>query len=262
MTNAVVVTRPAPQGRVMAQRIAELGLKPVMFPLLEIHPLANLAALDQALASVHDYAMVVFVSPNAIDAALPRIGAWPAGVSIGVVGEGSRRRLAHYGVTSANADIVSPGAGERMDSETLLRKIDLARLRGRRALVVRGETGRELLTDALRVAGVEVTQLAAYRRSAPVMDDARRQTLQQLAATQNTWIMTSSEAVCILTQQAEQSLGVPGLRQIQQQSVLVSHARIGEVAELLGFTKVMHCDPGDDALLDGLRSVDEGRGPG
>ena len=47
---------------------------------------------------LHDFALVAFVSPNAIDAAFAHIpdfhDTWPAGVTVAVVGEGSRAALA------------------------------------------------------------------------------------------------------------------------------------------------------------------------
>jgi hypothetical protein len=57
----------------------------------------------------------------------------------------------------------------RSDSEHLLQALDLARLAGRRVLVVRGEGGRELMPDALRRAGATVETVAAYRRAVPAL---------------------------------------------------------------------------------------------
>ena len=98
MTGIVVITRPLAQARPLAARVAALGREVELLPLLEIAPLPDQAGLRAALerlcAPEPAYAMVAFVSPNAIDAAFAHIKQWPAGVTAAVVGEGSRLALA------------------------------------------------------------------------------------------------------------------------------------------------------------------------
>ena len=103
MTGAVVITRPRQQAEPLARAVAALGRRPVLLPLLEISPLpeAEQGGLRRVLAGLDAYALVVFVSPNAIDAAFAHIERWPTGVDIGVVGEGSRTPLARHGVLEA-----------------------------------------------------------------------------------------------------------------------------------------------------------------
>jgi uroporphyrinogen-III synthase len=121
------------------------------------------------LDDLASYALVAFVSPNAIEAAFAHIERWPAGVDIAVVGEGSRAALAKHGVQGGSVRIHCPLDPARSDSEHLLQALDLARLAGRRVLVVRGEGGRELMPDALRGAGAAVETVAAYRRAVPAL---------------------------------------------------------------------------------------------
>ncbi len=209
----VVITRPRAQAEPLAAQLAQLGIDARIFPLLEVQALpagsAQEAALAAALARLTDYALVAFVSPNAIDAAFAQLGAghrWPRGVIAAVVGDSSRQALARHGVTDANADVASPTDPERTDSETLLQVLDLPALAGKKALIVRAETGRELLADRLRDAGVIVEQVAAYRRSAPVLDQAQRTQLQALIDTDGgaVWVITSSEALRNLQQMVAQ----------------------------------------------------------
>lgn len=253
MPNPIVITRPRAQAEAFAQRISALGREAIVFPLLEIHPLADPAPLLAALANLNDYAMVAFVSPNAIDAAFSILHGWPAGVPLAVMGEGSRNALAHYGVTSANTAIVSPLDPERTDSQTLLEALDIGALRGKRVLIVRGETGRELLADALRAAGIQVDQVAAYRRTAPVLDDACRKQLSALLNTKNDWIVTSSEALRNLLQMVKQVSDDAGVAKMQQQSIVVPHVRIEETAQMLGFSDITLTGSGDERLLAALQ---------
>lgn len=253
MTKSVVITRPIAQAETFAQQVVAQGRNAIVFPLLEIKPLADPAPLRAALADVTGYAMVAFVSPNAIDATFKIVCDWPKGVALAVIGEGSRAALARHGLTSANAEIISPLDPERTDSETLLDALDLNALRGKRVLIVRGETGRELLADALRGAGIDVVQVAAYRRNAPALDSTQQIRLKELANSENDWIITSSEALRNLIQMAQQVLGDDGVAKMLQQQIIVSHVRIEETARALGFRRITLTGSGDEQLLAALQ---------
>ena len=254
MPDAVVITRPRAQADALAQQVAALGREVVVLPLLEIFPLDDQAQLIATLAGLARYAMVAFVSPNAIDAAFAHIDAWPPGVTIAVLGEGSRAALARHGIDAANATIVSPRDASRSDSENLLRTLDRAALKGRDVLIVRGESGRELMADGLRAAGAVVTTVAAYRRSVPALTPALKETLLGLLERDNDWIITSSEALRGLLALVGQ-LGAPeAVAKMQQQHVIVPHARIGETANSLGLARLTLCGSGDERLLAALQS--------
>lgn len=254
MPDPVVITRPAPQAAPLAERVAALGHEVALFPLLDIQPLPDQSALRAALADVSGYTLVAFVSPNAIAAACALRRDWPRSVTLAVMGEGSRAALARCGVDASNATIVSPANTERTDSQTLLETLNLDRLRGRKALILRGETGRELLGDALRSAGMEVMQLAAYRRSIPSFDQDRRRELARLLACDSLWIITSSEALRGLLDMARMLDGNDAVVALQQKRLLVPHLRIEETARGLGFHSVRLTGSGDEALLAALQS--------
>lgn len=254
MPDPVVITRPLAQGAPLAGRLAALGHEAVLFPLLDIQPLPDQSALRAALADVSGYALVAFVSPNAIAAACAVRKDWPPDLTLAVVGEGSRAALAREGIDAGNATIVSPANTERTDSQTLLETLDLASLRGKKALIVRGETGRELLADALRAGGMDVVQLAAYRRSIPPFDPARRQELARLLACDSRWIITSSEALRGLLDMARALDGEDAVVKLQHQRLIVPHVRIEETARALGFHSVRLTGSGDEALIAALQS--------
>lgn len=255
MIRPVVITRPRAQADALAARLAELGVAVHCFPLLEIQPIQDDAVLRDTLGRLRDYAMVAFVSPNAIDAAFAYIDQWPVEVIAAVVGEGSRQALARYGVNAGNAQIVSPIDPNRTDSETLLEVLDLAALKGRRALIVRAETGRELLADCLRAADVEVEQIAAYQRGMPVFDAQRRAQLADLLAQPMSWVITSSEALRYLLEMARQLAAETGVEQMLGRQLIVPHPRIAETAYALGFTHVMQTASGDEALVAAIQSA-------
>jgi uroporphyrinogen-III synthase len=206
------------------------------------------------LANVSDYALVAFVSPNAVDAAFAHIEDWPPEVALAVVGEGSRAALARHGIDGPRYRIYAPIDASRSDSEHLLQALDIAALRGRKVLVVRGETGRELLPDALRGAGIDVETVAAYRRAVPGLTPDLEASLRTLLAAPNDWIITSSEALRGLSRLVEQLDGATSVAKLQQQRLIVPHARIAETAGALGFTAVTLTGSGDERLLAALQS--------
>ncbi|HYD96338.1 MAG TPA: uroporphyrinogen-III synthase [Noviherbaspirillum sp.] len=252
-TRPVVITRPLAQAAPLAQKFAAAGRHAEVFPLLDIQPLPDQSALHAALRDIRRYAMVAFVSPNAIDAAFAHLQDWPREVALAVVGEGSKAALARHGVTPQNATIFSPLDPQRTDSQTLLEALDLDALRGRRVMIIRGETGRELLADALREQGVEVEQVAAYRRSAPALDDAGARRLLALLEAGADWIITSSEALRYLLQMVRDASGDAGVAKMQQQHIVVPHVRIAETAQTLGFVQVTQTGSGDEPLLAALQ---------
>ena len=253
MPDTVIITRPLAQAGPLAARVAALGLPVELLPLLEISPLPDQTALRAALAAIASYALVAFVSPNAIDAAFAHIQQWPAGVTLAVLGEGSRAALAAHGVTPETVHIVSPADSAHSDSEHLLQTLDLAALKDRPVLIIRGESGRELMADGLRAAGARVEVVAAYRRSVPQLTTRLEATLRRLLSQQNDWIITSSEALRNLLNMAAQLTELDGVAKMQQQKIIVPHRRIAETAHSEGFINVLLTGSGDESLLGALQ---------
>lgn len=250
----VVITRPLAQAAPLAARLAAHAIDSHVFPLLDIQPLPDQTELKAVLGRLSDYAMVAFVSPNAIDAAFAHLSRWPMGVIAAVVGEGSRQALLRHGVSEATAQVVCPVDPLRTDSETLLEVLDLPALAGKKALIVRAETGRELLADRLRDAGVTVEQIAAYQRSAPPLDESRRQQLGRLIGERCDWVITSSEAMRYLKSAVLEVAGEDGWARLRQARLIVPHERIAETARKLDFTHIIQTASGDEALIREIQS--------
>ena len=254
MSDTVVITRPRAQAEGLARRVTQSGRTAVVLPLLEIDPLPDQAQLRETLAGLERYAMAVFVSPNAVDAAFAHIARWPAQVAVAVVGEGSRAALARHGVTDDCATIHCPPDPAFSDSEHLLATLDLSTLRGRPVLIVRGETGRELMADSLREAGALVTTVAAYRRSIPVLTPELDAQLRALLAGTHHWIITSSEALRGLAGIVARLGPEDYVAKLQQQQLIVPHARIEQTARELGLEQVTLTSSGDDGVFAALQS--------
>lgn len=244
----IVVTRPRVQAAALAEAIAAAGGTPLLFPLLEISPAPDPRPLAEALARLADYAMAVFISPNAVDHALPAVlrrGPWPAGLLPAAVGQGTVRALAAYGV----AGCIAPG--ERFDSEALLALPELAatRVAGRRIAIFRGDGGRELLAGTLRERGAAVDCVTCYQRSGPAHG------VEPLLAA---WCAGGLDALTVSSSEGLRYLvdllDAEGRERLRDTPVFVPHARIVESAQALGLRNIILTAATDAGIVAGLRA--------
>jgi uroporphyrinogen-III synthase len=244
----IVVTRPQAQAGPLAAAIAAQGGEPLIFPLLEIGPAVDPQTLADAVAQLADYALAVFISPNAVDYALPAIlarGPWPAGLLPVAIGQGTVKALAAHGV----AGCVAPH--ERFDSEALLEQPELAagQVAGKRVAIFRGDGGRELLAETLRARGAEVDCITCYRRSGPA-DGVAPLLAAWRAGKLDALTVSSSEGLRYLVD----LLDAEGRSYLQKTPVFVPHARIAENARALGLSNIILTDAADAGIVAGLRA--------
>jgi uroporphyrinogen-III synthase len=244
----IVVTRPQAQAGPLAAAIAAQGGQPLIFPLLEIAPAADVQPLAVAVSRLADYSLAVFISPNAVDYAVPAIlarGAWPVGLQPAAVGQGTVKALAAHGI----AGCVAPS--ERFDSEALLAMPELAieRVAGRRIAIFRGDGGRELLADTLRARGAAVDCVTCYRRSGPAGDVAPLLAAWR-AGKLDALTVSSSEGLRYLVN----LLDAEGRSYLQKTPVFVPHARIADNARALGLSNIILTDAADAGIVAGLRA--------
>lgn len=283
----VVVTRPAGQSRQLTEALSAAGLDVLGFPLLAIGPVADDAPLRAALAQLADFALVVFVSPNAVAFALDALAQvqnkptplWPESVPVAVVGPASVAALAERGIAAPAHRVIAPagcttgheadngdaanggdGAEARFDSEALWQQLeaqlDPGTLDGRQVLIIRGNGGRDWLAERLRAAGAGVRAVEAYQRSIPTPGSMQWQAVRDAlkpGAPPQAWLLTSSEAVRNLDAMARQALSPQELACLRQVQCMAPHARIAEQAAALGFSHVLRAAPGDDGLLAACR---------
>lgn len=270
----VVVTRPAGQSRQLTEALQGAGLDVLSFPLLAIGPPADDAPLRAALARLDTFALVVFVSPNAIAFALDALAGvqgtaaarWPAQVAVAVVGPASVAALAERGIAAPAYRVIAPaganGPGHddtvpdaealRFDSEALWTQLDPAALAGKPVLIIRGNGGRDWLGDRLREAGAQVEAVEAYQRTLPEPSAMQWQAVRdnlRPGAAPHAWLLTSSEAVRNLDVLARQHLSPQEDASLRQVQCIAPHARIAEQALALGFAHIQRAAPGDAGLL-------------
>ncbi len=262
----VVITRPAGQSDTLATLLRARALAPLDFPLIAIAPVRDGAPLREALGALDRYALVVFVSPNAIDRAFDCYSAissiWPHALPIGVVGPASVAALARHGVTAPDHRVISPAgtADEepaRFDSESLYAALEKTlgenAFAGKRVLIVRGDGGREWLADRLREAGAEVETVAAYRRIVPEPPIGAWTAVHRLLeGAPHAWLVTSSEGVRNLDELAREHLTAGEIVELRHAHLVAPHPRIAETARSLGFDRITVSGAGDERIVDTL----------
>jgi len=261
----LIVTRPLGQAAPWVTRLQALGVEAQALPLIQIEPLGDAAPVRQAWARMSSYAMVVFVSANAVQyffSAAPGVrpgdpGRWPAGVWAGSTGPGTTAALLAVGV-GRTALVEPPPDAKNYDSEGLWEELQFRPWSGKRVLVVRGEEGRDWLADALRARGAEVEFVAAYRRCPPRLDGAGRVLLDEALAEPegHVWHFSSSEAIGYLLQLGRLHRP-PAAWPLSR--ALASHPRIAQTARDAGFGSVHEVAANVQAVADWLASPDAPR---
>lgn len=254
----LIVTRPAAQAAPWVAALRAAGVDAVALPLIDIAPVDDPAPLRQAWSELASYALVMFVSANAVEhffAARPAGAAWPPGTLAGSPGPGTSAALRAAGVGDA---LVEPAPdAPAFDSEALWARLQARDWTGRRALIVRGEDGRDWLAQVLRVRGAAVDFVAAYRRCAPVPDADGRALLAvaQAQPAGHAWLFSSSEAVARLRALAPAADWAAAL-------ALATHGRIADAARAAGFGRVVAVGPQPVAVAAALAAAraDAGRG--
>ncbi len=245
--NTIWLTRPEGQGAQLQTALTQLGAQVHLLPLLVIKPLQPSAADRQKLIDLDRYDLVFFVSTNAATFGLDAIAQWwpqyPVGIRNFAVGPGTAAVLEQRGLAASYPT-------ERMSSEALLALPDLEDIAGKKALIVRGAGGREIIAEGLRARGAIVDYAELYQRALPAHTPAALQKLAQSAAPSAVMI-SSADALDNL-----KTLFAPAVADWTRLPLVVSSPRLAEHAATLGFQQVRTIEGATDAaIIQGLRSL-------
>lgn len=166
----VLVTRPRHQSAGLAALIEQRGGTALRFPLIEILPARHSSAARSLLARLDDFALVIFVSVNAVTHALALMDdarARDTRARVAAVGESTALALREAGF----AGVLQPAGTAGSEGLLALEALSAARVAGSRVLIVRGESGRPLLGETLSKRGAAVTYAEVYRRARGQADD-------------------------------------------------------------------------------------------
>ena len=198
----ILVTRAREQASALAVELEALGAEVVQIPAIEIAPPASYCGMDAALACMLVFDWVVFTSANAVESLVDR------GRRLGV--KPRPRRIAVIGPATASA-VYRTGISEQVDllprtsvAEALAEEL-VPLAAGRKVLLVRAQAAREVLPEALREAGCELTIAEAYRNIVPPRSVRQLQRLFEESPPDAITFTSSSTAqnLAELLQQAE-----------------------------------------------------------
>jgi uroporphyrinogen-III synthase len=241
---AVLIARPRGQAQALAERIRAAGGEPLVFPVLEIEPIAPDAQARGALSTLGAAQLAVFVSANAVAHGLPLVraaGGWPGTLPAAAIGAATASALRAQGIDR----VLVPDQGA--DSEALLALPELQSVEGQRVVIFRGVGGRELLADTLRSRGAQVVYVECYRRVKPELD-ASQIVERVLAGTLHAAVAASGEALANLVELLPDAalLALP---------LVVTHSNVARAARDLGFRHIQAAAGGEAGVLDALSAA-------
>lgn len=244
----VLVTRPRDQAEHLAHLIEQQGGEAIRFPVIEIAEPKDTQALLAVIGRLDQFALAIFISPNAVNRAMNLIlarGGLPAALRVACVGRGSARELKHFGVGNV---IVPQG---RFDSEALLELPELQQVDGKRIVIFRGEGGRELLGDTLKTRGAEIEYAECYRRTRPRAD---------VTPLLRRWARGEIDIVSVTSVDGLHNLfdmlGKAGQQWLVRTPVIVVSGRMAEVCRELGFKTEprVAAQASDEAILEAVKT--------
>lgn len=237
------LTRPAAQVAALQTQLQDAGASVFCLPLLLIEPVQPTGVNKQRIMDLDRYDLVFFVSSNAAALGLDAIAnywpQYPVGLQNFAVGPGTAAVLQKHGL-----DVSYPT--ERMSSEAMLALPALQHINGKKALIVRGVGGREILAEGLLARGASVDYAELYERKPP---QYTQQYLSQQLQLQppHLIVISSGEALDNL-----QTLFAP-LGCWSTLPLAVSSERLDEHARKLGnTTALVLAGASDAAIIDGL----------
>ena len=244
---SILVTRPAPEGGQLVERLRSTGRHAWHLPLIDFLPGRQLPEFAALLATLKDGEIIIAVSTRALTYAGPFLLAeqrpWPTSVNYVAIGKSSALALHRYSLQPVDFP-------ESTLSEHLLDLPVLHDIAGKVCVVLRGNGGRELLGETLRQRGAEVRYIECYQRVA-INYHGAEQAFHWRQKGISTIIVTSGEMLNLLYEL------VPAIDRnewlLHCRLVVVSE-RLATIATNFGWRDIIVADGADnDALLRALR---------
>lgn len=233
----VLVTRPAPQGRVLADWITTRGGQATFFPTIDF----VLRDVSAELRQLAEQEWIIFTSPQAVAALNPKV-LREITSKIAAIGAGTAKALTEAGITVT----LYPTA--EWNSEGLLALPEFTHVTDQKIAIIRGIGGRELLDKALAERGATVLSILAYERILPKFDVSPVQAA-----------IREHHFDCIITTSATgvenllTLIGPPLQKNVLIIPLFVVSERIKILAEQLGFrTIVVIPTASNEAIIEAL----------
>ncbi|WP_426575691.1 uroporphyrinogen-III synthase [Xenorhabdus stockiae] len=255
---SILITRPAPAGEELVNRLKAAGKTAFSAPLISIHPGADLPLLSQKLQRLTAGDFVFLLSKNAVHYACEQLGQDSLSWS---------DRLSYYGIGKSTSlffhqktgkSILWPEQGET--SEDLLQLPSLQQVENKKVLLLRGNGGREMIASTLRARGAEVDYCECYARRAVKYHSAEFSHYWQRCGIK-TIVVTSGEMLRLLYNLVIEGDSAEGNANDSSNSkawllncrLIVVSDRLASIARTLGWHVIKVAKSADnDALMQAL----------
>jgi uroporphyrinogen III methyltransferase / synthase len=205
----ILITRSREQSRRMAEKISEQGGEPILFPTISFLAPTDFGPLDRAIEQINGFHWVIFTSVNGVERFFQRFFDLKedirqmAGPRIGSIGPMTAAAIRKRGL---KVDLLA----REFIAEGVLDLLDEAEVRGKRFLIPRAESAREVLPEGISKMGGEVEVVSVYRTGLPDGADVEKIRTMLSRKQVDAVTFTSSSTVTHLAQMLD-SEDLPGL---------------------------------------------------
>ena len=247
-----MLTRPAGRNTALVRALAQRGWPVLECPALEIQSVPLQAA--SVLPRPEAFDLVVFVSRAAVTGfkqQLPEGCVWPRKVQTACMGPVTAWAVQR--AFGADLTVLHPEGAASQDSEALWPLILAQPTLPRSVLILRGQDGREWLSEKLSALGIAVTVQQTYQREVaswpvPLCASLRA---QAAAGVQAVWLLTSGHGIEAIVQKVAKLKLLPWF---EQSAFVFTHERLrGVLGKALGrdFVPLCHAvaSPEDEAIV-------------
>ena len=251
----ILVTRPTGDASdILCAALKMDGYEVFSQPLLVLQRLPQIPVVQRnMLLHLDRYRHVIFISSNAVQFGMALIEDYwpqlPIDLNWYAIGAATASKLERFGI-----EALTPGSA--MTSEGLLALSLLQNVREQRVLIVKGQGGRDTLTQELTRRGALVDELPCYRRCLPEMSAG------ELAANLTQWcidviMITSGEGLSNL----QVLLSPAETTKLKRIGLIVPSQRVANMAHNAGFEQVVTAENASDlAMLRALKEWRRGTG--
>ncbi len=199
----VLITRSRKQSQSFADALEDAGFEPIFFPVIQIRPMDDLSALEEAMTQIDKYAWIIFSSTNAVDvffnppltppeggrtSPFPLRGKARMGVKIAAIGSKTEASLKSRGVTvdfvpkEYVGEAMLAGLGDVQDKWILLPRAKVAREVVPRQIIAAGGIVHEIAIYETLPAIPDIEGLDALREGVDVVTFTSPSTVKNFVA--------------------------------------------------------------------------------
>ena len=232
----LLVTRPRKEADHWRDQLQTLGAEVNCQPVMEIKPVSTNREkqdiIDQILR-LDEFQYLIFISKNAARYGCEWISEYwpqlPSDLNVLAIGQSTAEILNEK---LSGIDALAPTAKSAMNSESLLRLMDLPKDNREKILIFRGVGGREYLSEQLRESGALPSYIELYYRSKPDNIDLTATLTSQKRVVTVVHSGESLENLCELASKDDRQW-------LQSQAILVPGDRVALLAKEKAFNNII-----------------------